>query len=114
MTEPGSTSGTDRPSVVASAVYVAGNSSLEPGRRYDIAVRGYHLQILAPAEDGPPALLVDRPIAECQSSVVEGRLIVSEPHVRSGLVLAFMSIAGATPDALAAAIRDAARASARQ
>jgi hypothetical protein len=41
---------------------------------------------------------------------VAGRLLLSQPTVRSGPVLAFMSIVGLTPDGLAEAIVEAAQA----
>jgi hypothetical protein len=40
---------------------------------------------------------------------VGGRLLISQPAARSGPVLAFMSIAGRSPDGLAEAIVEAAR-----
>jgi hypothetical protein len=95
--------------VLATAVYVTGSARLESGRRYSIAVRGSRLQILGPTDIDPSAIVLDRPVGEVDSSAVEGRLIVSEPRGRSGLVLAFMSVAGPTTDHLAQMIRDAAR-----
>lgn len=95
--------------VLATAVYVTGNKRLEPGRRYGIAVHGSRLQILGPIELDPLAIVLERPAGEIDASEAGGRLIISEPRSRSGLVLAFMSMAGSTKDDLAEMIRDAAR-----
>ena len=97
--------------VLATAVYVTGNARLESGRRYGIAVHESRLQILGPTDIDPSAIVLDRPVRNVEASAIEGRLILSEPRARSGLVLAFMSVAGATTDDLADMIREAARAS---
>lgn len=97
--------------VLATAVYVTGSKRLEPGRRYGIAVRGTRLQILGPIDIDPLAVVLDRPVGEIDASAIAGRLIVNEPRGRSGFVLAFMSVAGATIQDLRDMIRDAARAS---
>ncbi len=99
--------------VLATAVYVTGSTRLESGRRYGIAVHGSRLQILGPTDLDPSAIVLDRPVGEIDASAVEGRLIVSEPRSRSGLVLAFMSVAGPATDDLADMIREAARESIR-
>jgi hypothetical protein len=99
------------PRILASAVYVTGSSALEPGRRYAIAVHGSRLRFLGPIDADPSAVVVDRPIAGAEATAVEGRLVISVPERRSVMVAAFMSVAGRTPDAVARAIVDAARAS---
>jgi hypothetical protein len=96
--------------VLATAVFVAGNARLEPGHRYGLALRSTRLQILGPTDMDPSTVVLDRPVADVEVREVEGRLIVSEPHGRSGLVLAFMSVAGATTADLTSTITDAARA----
>jgi hypothetical protein len=95
--------------VLATAVYVTGSAHLQPGRRYSLAVLGSRLQVLGPTDIDPSAIVLDRPVGDFDASAVGGRLIVSEPHGRSGLDLSFMSVAGATTDDLAGMIRDAAR-----
>lgn len=95
--------------VLATAVYVTGSAHLQPGRRYSLALHGSRLQILGPTDIDPSAVVLDRPVGGFDASALEGRLVVSEPHGKSGLVLAFMSVAGATTDDLAGMIRDAAR-----
>jgi hypothetical protein len=95
--------------VLATAVYVTGSAHLQPGGRYSLALHGSRLQILGPTDIDPSAVVLDRPVGDFDASALEGRLVVSEPHGKSGLVLAFMSVAGATTDDLAGMIRDAAR-----
>jgi hypothetical protein len=97
--------------VLATAVYVTGSKRLEPGRRYGIAVHGSRLHILGPIDIDPSAIVLDRSVVGIDAIAIEGRIVVSEPRQRSGLVLAFMSVAGATIQDLAQMIREAARAS---
>jgi hypothetical protein len=99
--------------VFATAVYVTGSARLESGRRYAIALHESRLQILGPTDIDPSAIILDRPVADVDANAIGGRLIVSEPRARSGIVLAFMSVAGATTDDVANMIREAARASIR-
>ena len=95
--------------VLGTAVYVTGSAHLGPGRRYGLALHESRLQILGPTDIDPSAIVLDRPVAEIAASAFDGRLIISEPRSRSGLELAFMSVAGATTDDLARRICDAAR-----
>jgi len=105
------TPGVVAPRILASAVYVTGSSALEAGRRYVIAVHGSRLRFMGPIDVDPSVVSVDRPIAGANATALEGRLVISAPEGRSDMVVAFMSVAGTTPDALARAIVDAARAS---
>lgn len=93
--------------VLATATYVMGTARLEPGRRYGIAIHGSRLQVLGPIDLDPEHVALERPIADMNVSALEGRLIVNEQS-RSGVVLAFMAVAGARLDDLAGAIRYAA------
>lgn len=97
--------------VLATAVYVTGSASLEPGRRYTIAIHGSRLRFLGPVDMDPSAVALDHAVGDVDATAIEGRLIVSDAGGRSLLVLAFMAVAGATPDGLAQAIVDAARSS---
>lgn len=94
--------------VVATAVYVTGTARLEPGRRYGIAIRETQLLILGPTDLNSRNVALERPARAIQVSALEGRLILSEPSSGSGLVLAFMSVAGAPLNELADTIRAAA------
>lgn len=96
--------------VLATAIFVAGGAGLEPGHRYGLALRSNRFQVVGPIDVDPTAIVVDRAVADVEVRTVEGRLIVSEPANRSGLVLAFMSVAGPAPSELAAGINAAARA----
>lgn len=92
--------------VLATAVYVTGNTTLESGHRYGIAIRDSRLQILGPTDIDPSQVALDRPIAGVDARSVEGRLILGNPN---GLVLAFMAVAGPATQDLAALIVEAAR-----
>lgn len=92
--------------VLATAVYVAGSSNLESGRRYSIAVVGDRLRILGPMDTDPSTVALERPLRTISAHAVEGRFVASD---RRGAVLAFMSVAGATPEQLAAMVMGAAR-----
>lgn len=95
---------------LATAVYVTGSTSLEPGRRYAIRINGPHLQVLGPMDLDPTVVALDRTLAEVHATANEGRLVISEPGGRSGFAVAFMSIAETTAEGLATAIVNAARA----
>jgi hypothetical protein len=95
--------------VMATAVFVAGGARLEPGHRYGLAVRSGRFLVLGPTDVDPLAVVVDRDVADVEVRIVEGRLVVSEPRGRSGFVLAFMSVAGASAADVASAITEAAR-----
>lgn len=99
--------------VLATAVFVAGGPRLVPGHRYGLAVRSSRLLVLGPTDVDPDVVVLDRAAADVEIRSVEGRLIVSEPRSGSGLVLAFMSVAGASPDDLASLVHEAARPTAR-
>jgi hypothetical protein len=94
--------------VLATATYVTGTARLEPGRRYGIAIHDGRFQVLGPVDIDAKAVALERPVAGINVSALEGRLVVSE-QTRSGMVLAFMSVAGAGIDELAGAIRVAAQ-----
>ena len=93
-------------SVLATATFVTGTARLEPGRRYGIAICGERFQVLGPVDIDARLVALERPVADINVSALEGRLVVSEQK-RSGVVLAFMSVAGAGLDELAGAIREA-------
>jgi hypothetical protein len=67
---------------------------------------------MGPIDSKPTRVALDRPLREVDAKSFQGRFLVSEPRSGSGLVLAFMSVSGATTDGLAASVRDAAHASA--
>lgn len=94
--------------MLATATYVTGTARLEPGRRYGIAIRRSRFLVVGPVDLDSKRIALDRPVVGIQVSALEGRLVVSEQS-RSGVVLAFMSVAGAGVDDLAGAIRSAAR-----
>lgn len=87
--------------MIATAIYVAGSTNLEPGRRYAIAIEGTRLQILGPTDIDPSRMAIDRPLETLDARAIEGRFIVSDQR---GWVLAFMSVAGAKPADLAATV----------
>ena len=92
--------------VLATATYVTGTARLEPGRRYGIAIKEARFQVLGPVDLDAMRVALERPVADINVRALEGRLVVSEQK-RSGVVLAFMSVAGAGLGELAAAIRAA-------
>jgi hypothetical protein len=90
--------------VLATAIYVTGNTNLESGQRYGIAIRDARLQILGPAEIDPSRVALDRPVAGMDARSVGGRLILGNPD---GLTLAFMAIAGPATGDLVSIIENA-------
>jgi len=108
---------TTRPTIearsVATATYIAGTTALEPGGRYVIEVGRARLRLLGPVDVDPSTVALDFNIAEMDASLTGGRLLISQHRDGSGAVLAFMAVAGMTPDGLASAIVGAARTAAR-
>lgn len=96
------------PGTLPTATYITGSSTLEPGRRYAFKVQESQLQLLGPVEIDPMAVALQFDIREMDATAAAGRLLLSRPLARSGPVLAFMSVAGVTPEALAQLIVDAA------
>ena len=92
------------------ATYITGNSTLEPGRRYAFRIDELRLELLGPLEIDPSSVALQLDIHEMDATSVAGRLLISQPTARSAPVLAFMSVAGATPDGLVATILAASRA----
>lgn len=90
--------------MLATAVYVAGSTTLQSGHRYAIGIRESRLQILGPTEVQPERVAFERLVAGVGARAVEGRLIIADG---SGLVLAFMAVAGRPTDDLAAIISEA-------
>jgi len=104
-----STGGVAQPGgTLATGVYVTGTASLEPGRRYGLAVDGPRLRIMGPLEVDPATVAVDRAVTDADASVVDGRLVIRGPKGKTGFVMAFMSLAGMSPAALAEVIGRAA------
>jgi hypothetical protein len=97
--------------VLATAIYVTGTARLEPGRRYNIALRGARLLILGPIDLDSATVALESPASGIEVRAIEGRLILSQPRNRAGFVVAFMSVAGAGPEGLADAIGAAAQGS---
>lgn len=108
--EADATRGNEEQRTLATAVFVAGSARLQPGLRYSLALRPGRFLVLGPTAVDPVAVVLDRAVAEIEVRSLDGRLILSEPNNRSGLVLAFMSVAGASTENLASMIADAARA----
>jgi hypothetical protein len=94
--------------VIATATYVTGTARLEPGRRYVLALHATRLQILGPVDLDPMRVALERPVADLDARALEGRVILSD-RGGSGMVLAFMSVAGTTVDELLGIIRSRAR-----
>lgn len=95
---------------LATAVYVTGNSDLQPGHRYGIAIRQSQLQILGPTDSNPDTVVFNTLVAGVDAQSLGGRLVLSSPQ---GLALAFMAVSGPTTAELAATIVTEARGSAR-
>src|SRR4029079_14242330 len=98
----------DEQRLLATAVFVAGNALLEPGHRYSLALRPGRLLVLGPTDVDPAAIMLDRDVAEIEVRSLDGRLILRERNGRSGLVLAFMAVAGPSTENLASTIAEAA------
>jgi hypothetical protein len=107
--EAGTGSGVRDSHILATAIYVTGSTALESGQRYIIGIDGARLRFLGPVDIDPSAVALDLDVRRVDATALEGRVLITQPGSRSGSVHAFMSVAGTTPDGLAAAIVEAAR-----
>jgi hypothetical protein len=98
---------TEEAVILATAIFVTGTARLEPGRRYGFAITDSSLRLAGPTDVDPDALVMERPLAGLEAHALEGRLVLTEPGSRSGLVLAFMSVSGTTTTMLAETINRA-------
>ncbi len=98
---------------LAAATYIAGSTSLTPGARYILSIDEDRLRLLGPVELNPSTVALEFDVAELDASVMGARLLISQQHGRSASILAFMLVSGMTPENLASAIVDAARAAGR-
>jgi hypothetical protein len=103
LTSPPETTATH---ILATAVYVTGNTNLQPGHRYGIAIRQSRLEILGPTDIDPDVVAFNSPIGGMGAQSMGGRLILSTPQ---GLALAFMAVSGPATSELASIILDEAR-----
>jgi hypothetical protein len=95
----------ESPRILASGVFVAGSVGLEIGSRYLIEIGDDRLRVLGPADRDPTAVAFDRSIDQMDATGLNERLILNErANVRGGSVLAFISIAGGSPDSVAEAV----------
>jgi hypothetical protein len=92
--------------VLASGVYVGGSTTLEVGRRYEIARRSGLLTILGPVDSEPGKVQVERALEWMTATMVNGRLVVAdESDRRRTFSLVFERIAGMTGEALEDSLR---------
>lgn len=93
------------PRILASGVFVAGSVSLQIGSRYLIALDDDRLRVSGPADQDPTAVVFERPVREMDATGLNDRLILNQPsNFRGGSILAFISLAGGTPESVAEAI----------
>lgn len=90
------------PRVLATAVFITGSVGLTPGARYILEVLGGAFRVLGPVDVDPARVALERPLQVMDATAFEGRLVINERAVGpAGAVLAFMSLSGATPAAVA-------------
>jgi hypothetical protein len=91
--------------LLASAIYMTGSRGLQAGSRYGIAIAGDQLQILGPVDVDPAAVATVHSLAGVDATGLQGRLILTGGDGRrERLALVFMSVAGASAEAVADAI----------
>jgi hypothetical protein len=88
-------------------VFVAGTESLIIGARYLLSLEGETFEVLGPLETSPSQARITRDLAEVDVSVIRGQILVTS-SVGRPLAVAFNVMPGENPDALEAAVRQAA------
>lgn len=97
---------------LATATFMAGSHRLEPGRHYSFWFTQARLQLRGPVEVDPTRLALQLDLRTVEATYIAGRLLIYNPRVRSAQILAFLSIAGTTPNELVGAILEASQAAA--
>ena len=99
----------DGPRILASGVFVNGTVGLQIGSRYLIALDGERLRVLGPADEDPSSVVFDRSVHEMDATGLNERLILNQrSNARGASILAFISLAGGTPDGVAEEVVQAA------
>ena len=102
---PGPHEPPEPPQILASGVFVAGSVGLDIGSRYLIVIADDRLRILGPADRDPTKVAFDRSIQDMDATGLNDRLILNErSDVRGGSVLAFIGLAGGSPEGVAEAV----------
>lgn len=90
------------PRILASGVFVNGTVGLQIGSRYLISLADDRLRVLGPADEDPTSVVFDRSVHEMDATGLNERLILNQrSNVRGASILAFISLAGGTPDSVA-------------
>ena len=83
-------------------MFVNGTVGLQIGSRYLIALADERLRVLGPADEDPSFVVFDRSVHEMDATGLNERLILNQrSNVRGASILAFISLAGGTPDSVA-------------
>jgi hypothetical protein len=94
------------PRILATGVFVAGSVGLQIGSRYLIAIDEDRLVVSGPADRDPTAAVFGRPVWEMDATGLDERLILHQREdLRGTSVMAFISLAGGTPESVAEAIK---------
>jgi hypothetical protein len=97
---------TQRPAILATAVYYSGTVRLELGSRYGFVIEDGVLRIVGPLS--PSVVAYEGALAGVTTSVAHGRVLLTVPDHRAGELLVFTSVVGLSLDAMAEAIQQAA------
>ena len=101
--------GRQGPRMLASGVFVNGTVNLEIGSRYLIAIADDRLRVTGPADQDPTSVVFERSIHEMDATGANDRLVLSQrSNVRGASVLAFIALAGGTPESVAEEVVSAA------
>jgi hypothetical protein len=94
------------PRILATAVFVAGSVGLQIGSRYLIAIDEDRLVVSGPADRDPNAVVFGRPVWEMDATGLDERLILHQREdLRGTSVMAFISLAGGTPESVSEAVK---------
>ena len=97
------------PRILASGVFVNGTVGLQIGSRYLIELADERLRVLGPADEDPSSVVFDRSVHEMDATGLNERLILNQrSNARGASILAFISLAGGTPEGVAEEVVQAA------
>ncbi len=106
---PASVEPVEGPRILASGVFVNGTVGLQIGSRYLIALADERLRVLGPADEDPTSVVFERSVHEMDATGLNERLILNQrSNARGASILAFISLAGGTPEGVAEEVVQAA------
>ena len=90
--------------VLATGIYLSGNTGMEIGALYAIARVEDRIRIFGPVDAGQQTVRLDRPLADTEVGAIEDRIVISSRHGRSTTSVVMRAVGGKRAADLEAAL----------